>query len=137
MTIVVGIDGSEHAVEALRWAVDEAKRRNTSVTLVHSWEMPVIQGRAPKDLPHETFEERAQRVLSEVLEKVPAHHDIEVHTAITNYSPAQALVEASRDAELVVVGSRGLGGFKGLLLGSVAQQVAHHSACPVVIVRPR
>jgi nucleotide-binding universal stress UspA family protein len=55
---------------------------------------------------------------------------------MAEYLPARALIDASQEGELVVVGSRGLGGFKGLLLGSVAQQVAHHSACPVVIVRP-
>ncbi len=136
MTIVVGIDGSNHAHDALRWAVSEARLRGTSLTLVHSWEMPVIHGKPPYDIPSGTLAERSEHVIRDALASVPEHEGLEIHRQMAEYLPARALIDASQEGELVVVGSRGLGGFKGLLLGSVAQQVAHHSACPVVIVRP-
>jgi nucleotide-binding universal stress UspA family protein len=136
MTIVVGIDGSNYSHDALRWAVSEARMRGTSLTLVHSWEMPVIDGKPPYEIPKEPLAERSEHVIRDALAAVPEHEGLEINRQIAESLPARALIDASQNAQLVVVGSRGLGGFKGLLLGSVAQQVADHSACPVVIVRP-
>jgi nucleotide-binding universal stress UspA family protein len=133
--IVVGIDGSGSAVAALIWAAEEARIRNTPLHLIHAWELPTVSGMPPIDLPATSLQERAEQVLTDAIEAVPACAELVVTREVTGTGPARALIEASQGAVLVVVGSRGLGGFKGLLLGSVAQQVAHHSECPVVIVR--
>ena len=133
--IVVGIDGSASSRNALRWAKDEARMRGASLRLIHSWELPTISGAIEPNVPRASLTERAERVLSEATEAVPGCAELDITSEIAASLPARALIEASNDADLVVVGSRGVGGFKGLLLGSVAQQVSHHSECPVVIVR--
>jgi nucleotide-binding universal stress UspA family protein len=130
--IVVGVDGSDHARRALEWAIDEAKLRRASLYLVHSWKFPAPVplpdgGVAPADL-----EGAANAVLDEAAALVPG--GVAVQREIANDHAAHALVRASQGAELLVVGARGLGGFKGLLLGSVSEQVVHHARCPVVVV---
>lgn len=131
--IVVGIDGSEHAARALAWAAREAKLRKSTIVLVHSWEfpppMPDGQGWfAPADV-----QGIAERIVDDA--KATLDDDLVVETEISGETPGHALVHASRGADMLVVGARGRGGFAGLLLGSVSQQVAHHAHCPVVIVR--
>ncbi len=79
--------------------------------------------------------EAAHKLLEAAVEEVVPDGDVHVARIVTEGPPAEALLAAAQDSELLVVGSRGLGGFKGLLLGSVSQQVAHHAPCPVVIVR--
>lgn len=129
--IVVGIDGSEHSHRALAWAEQEAKLRGSTLYLVHSWQFPLpmagLGGILPMDL-----EGASKEIIDEA--KATLGDEVVVDTEIANDSAGHALIRASEDAEMVVVGARGLGGFKGLLLGSVSQQVAHHARCPVVIV---
>jgi nucleotide-binding universal stress UspA family protein len=130
--IVVGVDGSENANRALEWAVDEAKYRAATLHLIHSWKFPPAMplpdgGIAPADI-----EGVANAILGEAKALIPA--DVSVETEVANEFAARALIRASEGADLVVVGARGMGGFKGLLLGSVSQQVAHHARCPIVIV---
>ncbi|MEX2393767.1 MAG: universal stress protein [Actinomycetota bacterium] len=132
-TIVVGTDGSDNSQLAVRWAAEEARIRGAKLLVIHSWTFPAPTVGADR-LPHVDLEAAAQKVLDEAVGAISEASGLEIATEIAPETPAQALVRASEGADLVVVGSRGRGGFKGLLLGSVAQQVAHHAKCPVVIV---
>jgi nucleotide-binding universal stress UspA family protein len=137
--IIVGIDGSACSLDALRWAVGEAARRGDRVVALYAW------SRLPVSTVHEALHvletetavrEGAARFLYEAVSQALAgREDVPVECIVVEGSPARALLDAAGDAELLVVGSRGLGGFKGLLLGSVSQQCVHHARCPVVVVR--
>jgi nucleotide-binding universal stress UspA family protein len=142
--IVVGVDHSAGAKEALRFALEEAKLRQATLRAVHAWQfgyfgatgmgglLPAV-GAELRD-----FRDAAEAALDATLrEAITDTGDVEVERRVVEGAPAAMLVEESRDADLLVVGSRGLGGFAQLLLGSVSQQCAHHAECPVVIVRPR
>jgi nucleotide-binding universal stress UspA family protein len=135
--IVVGVDGSEGSLRALRWAADEARRRSAELDVVLAWHLPHtgVYRQVVGYLDLGLFEKEAQAILDRATAEAKATgvglvESIFVHDG----SPSRALREAARDADLVVVGSRGRGGFAGLLLGSVSQQVAVHAPCPVVIV---
>ena len=138
-TIVVGVDGSEHSVNALRWAVDEARLRNAKLVAVHAWSLPHVSTTQEAmhllDVDFEPFREGARKLLEVTVEEAVPEAEVEIAQIVCEGPPAAALIAAAEDAELLVVGSRGLDGFKGLLLGSVSQQVAHHAPCPVVVVR--
>jgi nucleotide-binding universal stress UspA family protein len=139
--IVVGIDGSEGAAHALRWALEEAKLRKTGILAVHAWTMPAppgMMGLYTESLQDpETFRVAVEKAMeSFVDEALPERDGTPVELRIMQGSPAEALVAAAQGAEMLVVGSRGHGGFASLLLGSVSQQCAHHASCPVTIVRP-
>ncbi|HSP74528.1 MAG TPA: universal stress protein [Gaiellaceae bacterium] len=138
-TIVVGIDGSAGSVRALEFALAEARLRGSKLKAVEVWHIPASVysggGLAPVVTDPDEFEGFAKERLDEVLQSVAAQAEgVEVERIVREGQPAEVLVEAAEDAELLVVGSRGLGGFRGLLLGSVGQQCAHHARCPVVIV---
>lgn len=136
--IVVGVDGSEDAGQALAWAVSEARLRGDSVTVLYAWVYPTPVGTFEAIVPaslNVDFEKEADEVVSRAVESVGAGAaGVEITKEVVQAPPAQALVKASADADLVVIGSRGLGGFRGLLLGSVGHQVAQHARCPVVII---
>lgn len=134
-TIVVGIDGSDAAENALRWAVEEARLRDAKVRVVHAWSYPQVSTyHEAAHVLRIPFAEEAKSLLDATVEKVD-DQGIEIEKSVVEGAPAEALVEASSDAAMLVVGSRGLGGFSGLLLGSVSQQCAHHASCALVIVR--
>lgn len=136
--IVVGIDGSDTSRRALRWALDEGRLRQAAVEVVHTWDAPYIA--YPYSVPvfdPETYEKAAKQVLDTAVEAEDTSGlPVPVERIVTPGGAASAILEAAKGAELVVVGSRGLGGFKGLLLGSVSHQVTHHAPCPVVVVPP-
>lgn len=135
-TIVVGVDGSECAEKALAWAVGEARLRGDRVRAVHAWEYPVngaAYGMMTPQLGLEELRDAAKATLDEAVE--PLRNGVPIEEVLVEGSAARALMRAAEDADLLVVGSRGLGGFRRLLLGSVSTQCAHHSHCPVVIVR--
>lgn len=140
--IVVGIDGSEESKQALRWAVAEAKLRGAPLRVVHTWTFPYIAAGPGLDpvLDTDVIEDvrRAAEKLveSELAELGSALAGVDVERAIVEGATAPALIEAAEGADLLVLGSRGRGGFAGLLLGSVSQQCAHHAPCPLVIVPP-
>jgi nucleotide-binding universal stress UspA family protein len=135
--IVVGVDGSESAREALVWAVDEARRRNATVEAVYAWHQPFVTGYAYMgEMDLGQFEEDAQRVLDTAVNAVDTSGIVPIERKLVAGSAASALVEEAKGAALLVVGSRGRGGFTGLLLGSVSQQAAHHAPCPIVIIPP-
>jgi nucleotide-binding universal stress UspA family protein len=137
--IVVGVDGSTPSKEALRWAVAEARLRGASLCVVYAWKMPIYManGLAPLAIPDPTALRRAARerldgIVYEVSGDVA---DVRIEQKAVEGRAAQVLVEESEGADLLVVGSRGHGGFAGLLLGSISQQCASHASCPVVIIR--
>ena len=140
--IVVGVDGSDAAARALEFAAAEAALRETRLRIVSAWEVPVMPVTAPPDLALlpdpatlDALREVAQQVADNASAKVnESHPSLQVEAVAAQGQPADALLAQSADAEFIVVGRRGLGGFKSLLLGSVSQQVVHHATCPVVVV---
>lgn len=135
-TIIVGVDGSDASLDALRWALAEARRRGDAVEVLHCWHVAYygdISGMMP--VPGAVLEEAAQAVVTDTLAAVKDDAEgVELRGRAVQGAAAHTLVEASKNADLVVVGRRGHGGFVGLLMGSVATQVAGHAACPVVVV---
>lgn len=134
--IVVGVDGSPSSAQALHWALAEARLRGAAVRVVHAWEFPYTEGEIAR-LAGETIHEPLTRAAHELLDDALANVDTDGVTderSVTEGPPARALLAAAQDAELLVVGCRGHGGFTGLLLGSVSQQCAQHAGCPVVII---
>jgi nucleotide-binding universal stress UspA family protein len=136
--IVVGVDGSPGSRAALRWAHKEAQLRRTALEAVTVWQFPVMTslpafGAMP---PPEDLSQEAGESLLAILdeEEVSSTAEVPVTTVVTEGAAAPALLDASEGADLLVVGSRGHGGFSGLLLGSVSQQCATHGRCPVVVV---
>lgn len=142
--IVVGVDGSRASLEALRWAVAEARAHGGGdIRAVLVWEIP-YSGLAtslspePYGLPDPAvYEQQARQRLESAIEEVGDTSPVQVHAELHEGQPAAVLSELSGDADLVVVASRGHGGFTALLLGSVSAQVVRHSHCSVVVIRPR
>ena len=137
--VVVGIDGSDGSRRALRWGLDEARRRHTALRVVHAWRMPYAPASAgyvplPEAPLHDAAKKGAELVLNAEIAAIE-HGDVPVEPLLVEGSPAPALLQAAKNAELLVVGSRGQHGFVELMLGSTGQQVAHHASCPVVVVR--
>ena len=140
--IVVGVDGSENSRRALDWALEEARLRQAAVDVVNAWEPPFIVGFGTPPMGETAYEgtayeDAAQSVLDEM---TAAAHTADLAGPIEKIAvrgaAAGALLEVAKGADMIVVGSRGRGGFAGLLLGSVSQQVAQHAQCPVVVVPP-
>ena len=138
--VVVGYDGSEHASIAVDWAAAEAVSRGTMLTLAAATNIPLegmrfggslLSPDAIDDLL-QRLQEATQARADEARQALPS---LDVVVRVSLGSPASVLVEASANADLVVIGSRGMGGFRGLLVGSVGVQVASNAVCPVVVVR--
>lgn len=135
--IVVGVDGSENARRALQWAIDEGRLRSWAVEAVHAWSYPYAGGTeiVPLTIDLSMIESAAREVLDTAVDSTDGSGlPSPVVRTLINGGAARALLDASKDADLLVVGSRGRGGFTGLLLGSVSQSAVHHAPCPVVIV---
>jgi nucleotide-binding universal stress UspA family protein len=138
--VVVGVDGSPTSDLAIDFAMAEANLRGTELLAIHTWTHPVSTGPGDMqplvyDLDEVTNEET--RVLAEAIAgRCDRYPDLKVNVQVLHGHAGRALVHASAEAELVVVGARGRGGLAGLLLGSVSQAVLHHADCPVAIVRP-
>jgi nucleotide-binding universal stress UspA family protein len=141
--IFVGVDGSDHSRLALGWALREAVRHQMPLTVISVHPKPVRPATdiywAVPDLPTDPRDEEVERsalrqfvdkVASETGETLP-----DISLVVATGDPAEELIKASRDADLLVVGSRGIGGFAKLLLGSVSSKVAHHAASPVMVIR--
>jgi nucleotide-binding universal stress UspA family protein len=137
--VAVGVDGSDCSYEALSFAVDEARRRHARLLVVTAWTVPLAayDGAFAPGIDLSFFEAGAELIAREAVARArEAAPELEVDVRTPNEQPAEALLEAARGADLVIVGSRGHGGFASLMLGSVSQQVAQHASCPVTIVRP-
>jgi nucleotide-binding universal stress UspA family protein len=137
--IAVGYDGSEHSVTTLQYAFEEAARRKARLQAIHTWQMPIMGlyavAYAPLLEDMATAEKRtATNALSPWRERYPG---VEVKQTVLCEHPVVALRDASATADLVVVGSRGLGAFESAVLGSVSHGVLHHAHCPVAVVNPR
>ena len=138
--IVVGVDGSEGAALALRWALEEARLRDASVAVVHAWHIPPMitadpTGMAMGALDPKQYEEAARLELNRSIDHAgPVPGGVHIESIVANGGAAETLLDTAIGADLLVVGSRGRGGFARLLLGSVSQQCAHHAPCAVVIV---
>ena len=136
--VVVGLDGSPVSRQALAFAAEEARLRDADLVVVTSFEVPEIWWLGPYATEAPTVAERqaaARRAAGKVVDEVlpdRAGHRVEV--VATTTAPAAALIDASAAADLLVVGSRGRGGFRGLLLGSVSMQCMLHAHCPVTVV---
>ena len=136
--IVVGLDSLQESVRALRWAVDEARLRGAELQLVHAYPTPeLVALPAVVTLPSDDeLRAAADEVISEQLERIGGAGDVPVTRTVRSGGAAAVLCEVAQGADLLVVGARGLGGFRGLLLGSVTHQVVAHSPCPVVVTVP-
>lgn len=137
--IVTGVDGSPGSAVALAWALAEGALRHVPVHVVLTWALPATVGYAPMMMVSDVDMEGAAR--SALDAALSGHGDLDqrpsdspVTTEVVEGNAAHTLLDASRDAGLLVVGTRGHGGFAGLLLGSVSQQVVAHATCPVVVV---
>jgi nucleotide-binding universal stress UspA family protein len=144
--VVVGVDGSPGARAALRWALREARLRNTPVRAVHAWTFGYIGGYpywgrgssigSYTGVDLNDLQRAAEGLLDRALADVENEAEgIEIERQVIQGPAADVLVQAASPYDLLVVGSRGHGGFTGLMLGSVSQQCIHHAHCPVVVVR--
>lgn len=129
--IVAGVDGSECSLEALRWAARQAELTGAELHAVMAWSLPEIYSYTPRD-----FEGDARKTLEDAIEQALGKQPrVSVIAQVVEGHAAVALIDASRDAQLLVVGSQGHGAFTGMLLGSVSQHCVGHAHCPVVVVR--
>ncbi|MDS0134717.1 MULTISPECIES: universal stress protein [unclassified Amycolatopsis] len=138
--VAVGIDGSPNSEQAIGVAFEEASLRGVPLVAVHAWNDIVYEdtrGTARILTQPESLEEGEDRLLTERLAGWPEKYpDVEVRRVLVRDRPRHALLEISAEAQLVVVGSRGRGGFTGMLLGSTSQALVQHAQCPVLVVRP-
>ncbi|MBI3257572.1 MAG: universal stress protein [Actinobacteria bacterium] len=133
--ILVGIDGSEGSKAALRWAIKEAKAHGATIEALHAWsylDQTALGGEFQPGYSEDDARAQLSRTIDEV---VGDRSEVAIELTTVCELPARALIEASSRADQVVVGARGLGGFRELLLGSVSHQVANHVTCPVTIVK--
>ena len=140
--IIVGVDGSDHSRHAFRWAMHEAAVHRVPLTVLAVRPAPARPATMSfwglRTLPDgDSDPEQARRAVQEFVDQDASETSDtapQVTVNVISGEPAEALIAASRDADLLVLGSRGSGGFARLLLGSVSSQVVHHAACPVVVV---
>jgi nucleotide-binding universal stress UspA family protein len=141
--VVAGVDGSPASISALRWAIQQAALTGATVDAVIAWNYPVAAGGgygwAPASMAGDfDFRENAEKVLASAIGTARGPgSDVPVHALVVEGGAAQVLLDAADGAGLLVVGSRGHGGFTEALLGSVSQHCVHHARCPVVVVRGR
>jgi nucleotide-binding universal stress UspA family protein len=135
--VVVGIDGSAQSEQALRLGLTEARRLGGALIAVHAYQLPPLPAAYA---PNPGIDETAHRATAEeVLDRTLADieqtaTDVKIERRVQAGPPARVLLEASADAAALVIGARGLGGFTGLILGSVSQQLIRHAPCPVIVV---
>ncbi|MDD7967906.1 universal stress protein [Actinomycetospora lemnae] len=135
--VVVGVDGSPASDAAIDFAVAVADAEGRPLVAVHTWSDPLIETVPEAFIDLDAITEDERRVLVEQLSgRSATHPDLQVTTVVTRSRPARALLETARGARLLVVGTRGRGGFAGLLLGSVSRAVVHRAPCPVAVVPP-
>lgn len=133
--VVVGFDGSDHAWRALDWAIDDVERRHGRLLIIHSFEVGMAALDQTGMATLDALAEAARLDLEPALRHA-RQRGIEVDGSVDCGPAAKILIEASEDADLLVVGSRGRNSFKGAILGSVSTACVHHAACPVVVVPP-
>ena len=137
--IVVGVDGSPSSRRALAWALDEAGTHGALVEVLYAYAnlqtaLPYTIEEMIDEMPAHKIEEAGHRLIEDMLNDVRVPAGVRVEAVVVEGPPANALVQRSTDTDLIVVGSRGHGGFSELLMGSVSHQTALHAGCPVTIV---
>src|SRR5215472_1684802 len=141
--ILVGVDGSYHSRAALSWAVREAARHHTPLTVMTLYSVPPRPATGidwgMHNYSEESFdEETTRKAVPQLADEVAGEtgeRPAEITVNVARGDVAAELLRAARDADMLVVGSRGTGGFAGLLMGSVSSKIAHHAKCPVVVIR--
>lgn len=134
--IVVGVDGSAPSKAALAWAIRQAKLTGAAVDAVIAWEFPETFGYPVPGTPGVDFEKISAEVLAGTIAEVSGTAEpVTIRSKVIEGNAAQVLLKESAGAGLLVVGSRGHGGFVEALLGSVGQHLVHHAICPVVVIR--
>ena len=137
--IVAGVDGSESSISALRWAIRQAGLTDAAVDAVIAWHYPDLatSGMAVGaiDPSYGFFRESAEKIIADAISTLDPASDVPVRAYVAQGHAAQVLLDAAAGADLLVVGSRGHGGFAEALLGSVSQHCVQHALCPVVVVR--
>jgi nucleotide-binding universal stress UspA family protein len=137
--IVVGVDGSEHSVDALRWAAEEARLRGATLKVVASFATPIMSTGYEVAAPDPSDLAAASNTMLgaaiDTIREEGVLDGIDVVTEALEGHAGEQLIRLSADADLLVVGARGHGGFLGLLMGSVTTYVVNHAVCPVVVVR--
>ncbi len=134
--IVVGVDGSPGSDQATEWAIEQAMRCGAELVLVHGWVYPYVGARTGVSEPRDDMRLDAMRTLEIAMDNVvDVAPGLKCRSVISEESAAKAIIDAAVDGDLVVVGSRGRGGFGALLLGSVSRTVVQHSPCPVAVIR--
>jgi nucleotide-binding universal stress UspA family protein len=131
--IVVGVDSSPHSLAALRWALDEAEAHSGEVVALFAWQMPFIA--VPSGYSQEEIEAAAKEMLRKTVAAAATDPKVPLNNVVAHGDPTESLIEASKKANLLVVGTRGRSTFAGLMLGSVSQACSAHAACPVVMVK--
>jgi nucleotide-binding universal stress UspA family protein len=131
--IVVGVDGSEHSSAALRWALSEAECHAGTVTAVLAWQVPFLS--FPGAFDRDELEKAYKEFLIETVSGIAPKPAVPLETFVVEGDATESMVEASKDANLLVLGIRGRSPFAGLLLGSVSQGAAATAHCPVVLVK--
>jgi nucleotide-binding universal stress UspA family protein len=137
--IVVGVDGSDTSQRALEWALEAGRVHEATVEVVHAWAFPYMTGEpfAAAAFDPTPLADAARRTIDAAVESADTSGlPAPVTRTLMNGGAAASILEVARAADLVVVGSRGLGGFTGLVLGSVSHHVVHHAPCPVIVVPP-
>jgi nucleotide-binding universal stress UspA family protein len=135
--VVVGIDGSDASLEALEWAARQAELTGANLEIVMTWDWPMTYGWAVPIPEGYDPEQDVQKALEKVQADLGVKHpDIEIAARVLRGHPAQLLVEESKGADLLVVGSRGHGEFVGMVIGSVSEYCATNAHCPVLVHRP-
>lgn len=133
--IVVGVDGSDASVDALRWAARLGAALGCDLEAVTSWQYPMSYGMAGVPIEWIPAADAAQALLTAIKSAFGDDQPEGICSRVIEGNPAAVLIEASADAEMLVLGSRGHGGFVGLLIGSVSTACTEHAACPVFVTR--
>ena len=135
--IIVGVDGSPSSQAAFRWAIRQARLTGGGVKAVTAWHYPVAYGYPVPVSPLSSAEEIAERVLRIAIAEIEQDpgEPVPITGKIVEGNAARVLLEESREADLLVIGSRGHGGFAEALLGSTGQHCVHYATCPVVVIR--
>jgi nucleotide-binding universal stress UspA family protein len=138
-TVVVGVDGSDGSRRALTWAAAEAAKHRTDLVVLNVWEFPLLppvgSGSVPLGGVPDLSDPAAEQLLQVISEELGEDPPVRVWPRVKRGRPVEVLVEQSAAADLLVVGTRGHGGFAGLLLGSVSRHVVAYAQCPVTVVR--
>ena len=138
-TFLVGVDGSPSSRAALSWAAEEAAEHRADLIVLNVWVQTLLPPMGSGTVPHDPLPDASQRASEDLVkvikEELGEDPPVFVQPRVKSGNAAEVLIEESADADLLVVGTRGHGGFAGLVLGSVSQHVAAYAKCPVVVVR--